>query len=108
MGIGVVQFCFPIRNFYYLKQYIRTGDRECPMSKSGNDRIDSQRQVREDPMSRFVSKESKRRQEKYEWVEQLKVLMEQIRQEEKERKLKKELKKKKKSKKRKRDSAEYK
>ena len=52
------------------------------MSKSGNDRIDSQRQVREDPMSRFVSKESKRRQEKYEWVEQLKVLMEQIRQEE--------------------------
>ena len=52
-------------------------------------------------MSKFVSKESKRRQEKYEWVEQLKKLMIEIRQEERERKLKKE--KKKKSKKRKRE-----
>ena len=71
------------------------------MSKSGNDRIDTIRQIREDPMSKFVSKESKRRQEKYEWVEQLKKLMIEIRQEERERKLKKE--KKKKSKKRKRE-----
>mmetsp|Transcript_5269 Transcript_5269/g.7734 ORF Transcript_5269/g.7734 Transcript_5269/m.7734 type:complete len:174 (-) Transcript_5269:3276-3797(-) len=68
----------------------RTGDRECPLTVSGNEKIETQRQAREDPMSRFVSKKSKLRQEKYERVEQLKQLIADIRKEEKERKRRKE------------------
>jgi hypothetical protein len=53
----------------------RTGDRECPMSKSGNKRIETIRQTIEDPMSYFVETKQQERAEKYARVEQLKVMM---------------------------------
>jgi hypothetical protein len=45
----------------------RTGDRECPMSLSGNTASESARQAREDPMTRYIREEKEakklRRQE---------------------------------------------
>lgn len=64
----------------------RTNDRECPLSKQGNILLDSERQAREDPMSRFVALKAKQRQEKYERVAMLKRLVDEIRVEEAERK----------------------
>jgi retinitis pigmentosa 9 protein len=79
-----VMQCFRCKAFGH-----RTNDRECPLQKQGNILLDSERQAREDPMSRFVAKKLKDRQEKYERVEQLKILVEEIRREEAERKRKK-------------------
>ena len=72
----------------------RTGDRECPMRDTGNIKLDSQRQTREDPMSLFVQTREVRREEKYERVQQLMILMDEIRKEEIERKARKQEKKK--------------
>ncbi len=72
----------------------RTGDRECPMRDVGNIKLDSQRQTREDPMSLFVQTREVRREEKYERVQQLMILMDEIRKEEIERKARKQVKKK--------------
>jgi retinitis pigmentosa 9 protein len=58
----------------------RTGDRECPLTKVGNVILDTERKGREDPMSDFVAKQSKKRE-----LEEIKLLVEQIRQEEKEK-----------------------
>jgi len=67
----------------------RTNDRECPLSKQGNLILDSERQAREDPMSRFVALKAKQRQEKYERVAMLKRLVDEIRVEEIDRKRRK-------------------
>ena len=58
---------------------------ECPLAKQGNLVLDSERQAREDPMSIFVAKKAKERQEKYERGEQLKLIVDEIRSEEAER-----------------------
>ena len=77
----------------------RTGDAECPMSKSGNYLLDAQRQAREDPMSRYAAKKMMKNQEKYERVLELMELVDEIREEERERKRLKAEKKSKKNKK---------
>lgn len=64
----------------------RTGDRECPMWESGNLAIESQRRTREDPMAEYAAQKDRDRLEKYERVQQLKLLVEEIRSEERERK----------------------
>lgn len=86
----------------------RTNDRECPLSKSGNLLLDSERQAREDPMSRFVALKAKQRQEKYERVLLLKRLVDEIRVEEAERKRQKKEKKVKKESKKKHDKKDKK
>lgn len=63
------------------------------MRQSGNLAVERQRQSREDPMSRFVSEREQRREEKYARVEQLMLLVDEIRAEEAERKRRKEEKK---------------
>lgn len=63
------------------------------MRQSGNLAVERQRQSREDPMSRFVSEREQRREEKYARVEQLMLLVDEIRVEEAERKRHKEEKK---------------
>ncbi len=60
------------------------------MRLSGNVNIDKERQIREDPMARFVSSKQREREEKYERVELLKRLVDEIREEERERKRRKE------------------
>ncbi len=59
------------------------------MRDSGNLAIESQRRQREDPMSEYMSQADRDRIEKYERVEQLRLLVEEIRAEERERKRKK-------------------
>lgn len=88
-----------------LFRFIRTGDRECPMRDCGNLAIESQRRTREDPMSEYMSQTDRDRMAKYERVEQLRLLVEEIRAEERERKRRKE---ERKAVKRKRSSSEEK
>jgi retinitis pigmentosa 9 protein len=84
----------------------RTGDAECPMARSGNFVLDSQRAAREDPMATFQATKMMKRKEKYERVAQLMELMVEIREEERQRKKrKKEKSKKHKSSKSKRDGS---
>jgi retinitis pigmentosa 9 protein len=83
MEVKVMQ-CFRCKAYGH-----RTGDRECPLSKQGNFLLDSERQAREDPMAMFVASRSKDRDEKYARVEELKLIVEQIRKEERERKKRK-------------------
>ncbi len=66
--------------------FCRTGDRECPMRLTGNTSIEVQRLSREDPMNSFVAEKMKQRSKKHERVEELKRLVDNIRQEEQERK----------------------
>eukprot|EP01038_Epipyxis_sp_PR26KG_P009118 gene9118-12299_t len=85
MGVEVkVMQCFRCKAYGH-----RTNDRECPMRISGNIRLDSERQEREDPMSSFVLQKMQARNEKYARVEELKALLDTIREEEKARKIKK-------------------
>ncbi len=56
------------------------------MWESGNLAIESQRRTREDPMADYAAQKDRDRLEKYERVEQLKILVEEIRAEERERK----------------------
>lgn len=89
MEVKVMQ-CFRCKAYGH-----RTGDRDCPLTKQGNFLLDAERQAREDPMSVFVAKKMKERQLKYERVEQLKLIVEDIRRDESLRKKRKrELKKK--------------
>jgi uncharacterized Zn finger protein len=60
------------------------------MRDSGNIAIESQRRSREDPMTEYMNKNDRDRLEKYERVEQLKLLVEEIRAEERDRKRRKE------------------
>lgn len=76
-----VMQCFRCKAFGH-----RTNDRECPLYKQGNVVLDSERQAREDPMSAFVANKLKLRQEKYERLEKLRELVEEIRREESARK----------------------
>eukprot|EP01039_Chlorochromonas_danica_P011154 gene11154-12433_t len=67
----------------------RTGDAECPLRLSGNLSLESRRVTREDPMIAFVSERERNRRLKYERVEQLKLLVEEVREEERQRKRRK-------------------
>lgn len=85
LGVEVkVMQCFRCKAYGH-----RTGDRECPLANQGNFLLDSERQAREDPMAKFVATRSKEREEKYARVEELKLIVEQIRKEEAERKKRK-------------------
>lgn len=64
----------------------RSGDRECPMRDSGNLNVEMQRRFREDPMAQVLTAKQQLRKEKYERVEYLKRLVDEIRSEERERK----------------------
>ena len=63
----------------------RTGDIECPM-RNQNVVLDAERQAREDPMSAFIVVKEGDRRKKYERVEYLMQVLEEIRSEERERK----------------------
>ena len=95
LGVEVkVMQCFRCKAYGH-----RTGDRDCPLTKQGNFLLDAERQAREDPMSEFVAKKLQERQLRHDRVEQLKLIVEDIRREEKERKKRKREEKKKKKKK---------
>lgn len=64
----------------------RSGDRECPMRESGSINVEMQRRFREDPMAQTLTAKQHKRKEKYERVDYLKQLVEEIRVEERERK----------------------
>lgn len=55
----------------------RTGDRECPLSKTGNVLLDSERRVREDPMGSVIA----RNKRPHDDLDHLKSLVEDIRRE---------------------------
>jgi retinitis pigmentosa 9 protein len=85
LGVEVkVMQCFRCKAYGH-----RTGDRECPLANQGNFLLDTERQAREDPMAKFVASRSKEREEKYARVEELKLIVEQIRKEERDRKKRK-------------------
>lgn len=86
----------------------RTNDRECPLNQQGNIVIDAERQSREDPMSSFVTGRRTEREEKYARVEELKRVMDGIREEERERKRMKKARKEARKEKRKRKEKEAK
>lgn len=75
-----VMQCFRCKAFGH-----RSGDRECPLTQRGNFLLDSERQAREDPMSHFVATKLRERELKYERVEYLKAIVEEIRREERDK-----------------------
>lgn len=68
----------------------RTGDRECPLSTTGNVLLDSERRVREDPMGSVIA----RNKRPHEDLDHLKSLVEDIRRERARKKEKRSLKRK--------------
>jgi retinitis pigmentosa 9 protein len=79
----------------------RTGDRECPYALSGNLKIESERQKREDPMAAFLSEQNdqelqklKKQEDKMERLKQLQELLAKAERRHMKKKLKRKIKKK--------------
>jgi len=88
----------------------RTGDRECPLAFSGNSKIESERQVREDPMTQYLREKKDIEEQalikkayKLERLKQLQALLEKAERRDMKKKLERKMKKKEKKKKEKKN-----